>query len=107
MTVGELRVGDRVLVTDEKGFIQEPERWDREVAAALAREERVAELTAEHWRVIEFVRKHYHKHQLAPMIRVLCRETRFDLRKMLQLFPTGPAQGACKVAGLPKPTGCL
>jgi len=41
------------------------------------------------------------------MIRILCRETRFDLRKIHQLFPTGPAQGACKVAGLPKPEGCV
>jgi TusE/DsrC/DsvC family sulfur relay protein len=24
-----------------------------------------------------------------------------------ELFPSGPAKGACKVAGLPKPTGCV
>ncbi|RPJ57184.1 MAG: sulfurtransferase TusE, partial [Acidobacteria bacterium] len=24
-----------------------------------------------------------------------------------EMFPSGPAKGACKVAGLPKPTGCV
>lgn len=102
-----LQAGDKTIETDDKGFVQQWHLWDREVAAALARQEGIAELTPDHWRVIDFVRKHYQKHKLAPMIRVLCRETRCDLRKLLQLFPSGPAQGACKVAGLPSPTGCL
>jgi len=44
---------------------------------------------------------------LAPMIRLLCQETGFSLRKIYELFPSGPAKGACKVAGLPKPDGCV
>ncbi|MCG8529500.1 MAG: TusE/DsrC/DsvC family sulfur relay protein, partial [Desulfovibrionales bacterium] len=24
-----------------------------------------------------------------------------------ELFPSGPGKGACKMAGLPKPTGCV
>ena len=31
----------------------------------------------------------------------------FKLKEIYSLFPSGPAQGACKVAGLPKPTGCV
>ncbi|MGD8530833.1 MAG: TusE/DsrC/DsvC family sulfur relay protein [Syntrophobacterales bacterium] len=26
---------------------------------------------------------------------------------MYELFPSGPGKGACKMAGLPKPTGCV
>jgi tRNA 2-thiouridine synthesizing protein E len=26
---------------------------------------------------------------------------------MYELFPYGPAKQACKIAGLPKPTGCV
>ncbi|MDP3829541.1 MAG: TusE/DsrC/DsvC family sulfur relay protein [Polaromonas sp.] len=26
---------------------------------------------------------------------------------MYDLFPYGPAKQACKIAGLPKPTGCI
>ena len=105
--MGEFKVGVRTLEVDERGFIQQPDQWDREVAAALAREEGVTELTDEHWRVVDFVRQYYQQHGVAPMIRVLCRQTRFDLRKIYELFPSGPASGACKVAGLPKPVGCV
>ena len=44
---------------------------------------------------------------VAPMIRKLCKETGFPLKKIYDLFPSGPAKGACKLAGLPKPTGCV
>ena len=42
---------------------------------------------------------------IAPMIRKLCKETGFKLGEIYQMFPSGPAKGACKLAGLPKPTG--
>jgi len=38
---------------------------------------------------------------------VLCKKTGFKLKKIYELFPSGPAKGACKMAGLPKPTGCV
>jgi tRNA 2-thiouridine synthesizing protein E len=41
------------------------------------------------------------------MIRKLCKETGFPLKKVYEMFPSGPAKGACKVAGLAKPTGCV
>jgi tRNA 2-thiouridine synthesizing protein E len=41
------------------------------------------------------------------MIRKLCKATGFSLKQVYELFPSGPAKGACKVAGLPKPTGCV
>ncbi|HPS25746.1 MAG TPA: TusE/DsrC/DsvC family sulfur relay protein, partial [Bacteroidales bacterium] len=27
--------------------------------------------------------------------------------EIYELFPSGPGKGACKIAGLPKPTGCV
>jgi tRNA 2-thiouridine synthesizing protein E len=41
------------------------------------------------------------------MIRQLCSDTGLKLRRIYQLFPEGPAHGACKIAGLPKPDGCV
>ena len=41
------------------------------------------------------------------MVRKLCKETDLKLSRIYELFPSGPANGACKVAGLPKPTGCV
>ena len=42
-----------------------------------------------------------------PMIRELCRATGFSLQRIYELFPKGPAQDACRVAGLPKPDSCV
>ncbi|MGO9638635.1 MAG: TusE/DsrC/DsvC family sulfur relay protein [Terracidiphilus sp.] len=92
---------------DEDGFIQEPERWNEDLATALAATDGVQALTIDHWKVINYIRSYYREFDIAPMIRKLCKETGFTLRQIYELFPSGPAKGACKVAGLPKPTGCV
>ena len=99
--------GSISIEVDEDGFMQEPERWDKEVAAALATTEGVDSLEDDHWKLVEYLRNYYLQFGVAPMIRKLCKETGFDLKKVYELFPSGPAKGACKVAGLPKPTGCV
>ena len=99
--------GGKSLEIDEDGFIQDPDQWDEAVAADLARTEAVEELTEEHWKLVNYLREYYIEFSMAPMIRKLCKETGFKLKKVYELFPSGPAKGACKVAGLPKPTGCV
>ncbi len=105
--MGEFQVGDVTLEIDEDGFIQEPERWNKDVALALATTEGVEEMTDEHWKLVNYLREYYMEFGIAPMIRKLCKATGFKLNKVYELFPSGPAKGACKVAGLPKPTGCV
>jgi tRNA 2-thiouridine synthesizing protein E len=95
------------LQVDEDGFMQEPERWDEQVALALASTEGLSELTDAHWKIINYIRDYYHQFQIAPMIRKMVKETGYSLREIYEFFPSGPAKGACKVAGLPKPTGCV
>ena len=100
-------LGEVSMEVDEDGFMQEPENWNKDVAMALATTEGVDDLTEEHWKLVDYLRNYYLQFGVAPMIRKLCKETGFDLKKVYALFPSGPAKGACKVAGLPKPTGCV
>jgi len=95
------------LAVDEDGFMQEPDKWNQEVAAALASTEGVTGLTDNHWKVVNYLREYYLQFGVAPMIRKLCKQTGFSLKEIYEMFPSGPAKGACKVAGLPKPTGCV
>ena len=95
------------IEVDEDGFVQDPEDWNEEVAAAMATDEGITELTDEHWKMINYLREYYLKFGIAPMIRKLCKDTGFKLKYVYELFPSGPAKGACKLAGLPKPTGCV
>jgi len=99
--------GEVSLNVDEDGFMQEPDLWNKDAAAALATTEGVDALTDDHWKLVEYLRDYYLQFGVAPMIRKLCKQTGYDLKTIYTLFPSGPAKGACKVAGLPKPTGCV
>jgi TusE/DsrC/DsvC family sulfur relay protein len=92
---------------DEDGFLQELDKWNQDFASSYAKMEGIENLTDEHWKVINYLRAYYLEFGIAPMIRKLCKETGFNLKKIYELFPTGPAKGACKLAGLAKPTGCV
>jgi tRNA 2-thiouridine synthesizing protein E len=100
-------LGEVSIEVDEDGFMEEPDLWNEAVAKALATTEGVDEMTEEHWKLVQYLRDYYLKFGIAPMIRKLCKETGFPLKKVYELFPSGPAKGACKVAGLSKPTGCV
>ena len=105
--MAELIVGNQKVALDEDGFLENPEAWNEDVAKALALTEDIPELTEEHWKVVNYLRDYYLQFEIAPMIRKLCKETGCELKKIYELFPSGPAKGACKIAGLPKPTGCV
>lgn len=99
--------GEIKIDVDEDGFMENPEQWNEAVAKALATTEGVENMTDDHWKVVNYLREYYTKFGIAPMIRKLCKETGFPLKTIYELFPSGPAKGACKVAGLAKPTGCV
>jgi dissimilatory sulfite reductase related protein len=105
--MAELNVNGQVIVLDEDGFLEDSDVWNEDVAKALAETEDVPELTEEHWKVINYLRDYFQKFGVAPMVRKLCKETGCDLKTIYELFPSGPAKGACKIAGLLKPTGCV
>ena len=96
------------IQVDEDGFIADPSLWDEHLAAFLAQHaEGITELSPDHWKVIHYLNAYYNEFGIAPMVRKLCKETGFGLKHIFELFPSGPARGACKIAGLPKPTGCV
>jgi tRNA 2-thiouridine synthesizing protein E len=41
------------------------------------------------------------------MGRRIAKDTGLSLDRLKELFPSGPGRGACRIAGLPKPVGCL
>ena len=104
--MSKLEIGGTIYEVDEEGFLQEPERWNQEVARDFARTEAIT-LTDKHWTIIHYIRNYYMQFGITPMICKVCRETGHKLKEIFKLFPSGLARGACKLAGLPKPTGCV
>ena len=108
-----IEVAGKTLETDEEGYLVNLADWSEEVANAIAKSENV-EMTTNHWEVVNFLREYYNEYQIAPAVRVLTKAIGKKLgadkgnsKYLYELFPYGPAKQACKIAGLPKPTGCV
>ncbi len=102
-----IELNGRSYQVDDDGFLEDPNIWNDAVARDFASCEGIAALTEDHWKVINYIRTYYLEFGIAPMVRKLCKETGFRLNQIYDMFPSGPAKGACKLAGLPKPTGCV
>jgi dissimilatory sulfite reductase related protein len=107
------QVGNVVAEVDEEGYLQDIGIWSEDLALEIAKSENI-ELSPEHWEVINFLRSYYAEYQIAPAVRILLKEMKKnfgaekgDQKYLYRLFPYGPAKQACKIAGLPKPTGCI
>jgi TusE/DsrC/DsvC family sulfur relay protein len=98
--------GAEVTVTDE-GFFTEPDQWNADMAVQIARESGIDELTARHWQVIEFMRREFAEKGTGPTVRALGKTSGVSVKELYQLFPKGPAKLAARIAGIPKPRGCI
>lgn len=98
---------------DEEGYITDISGWTKELAVLIAADEKI-EMSDDHWEIVNFLRDYYEEYQIAPAIRVLTKAAKKSMgpekgnsQYLYELFPYGPAKQACKIAGLPKPTGCI
>ena len=105
MTVA--RFAETHVDLNEEGFFVDPAQWTESMVPELARREGIAELTDEHWKVIRFMRAEYLEKGTGPTVRVLGKTSEVSVKELYQLFPKGPAKVAAKIAGIPKPRGCI
>jgi TusE/DsrC/DsvC family sulfur relay protein len=88
------------------GNLVDAAAWTRGLAAALADAERVA-LTDAHWAVLEAARADFAATGSSPNIRRLTQVAGVSTKDLYVLFPRAPGRTIAKIAGLPKPAGCL
>jgi tRNA 2-thiouridine synthesizing protein E len=108
-----IEVNGTTYETDEEGYLVNLADWNKDIADAIAKSENV-DMSENHWEVVNFLREYYDEYQIAPAVRVLTKaigkqlgEDKGNSKYLYELFPYGPAKQACKIAGLPKPTGCV
>jgi tRNA 2-thiouridine synthesizing protein E len=92
---------------DNDGFLQEIKDWTREVAEELAERNELSPLTDDHWKIIEYVRGYFEKYGEGPAVVKIAKATGMTSKQICTLFPCGVARGAYRLAGLPRPAGCL
>ncbi|GAQ51810.1 TusE/DsrC/DsvC family sulfur relay protein [Streptomyces acidiscabies] len=98
---------DIVVPVDDEGFFTDPGRWTEPMAGQIAGELGIDTLTDRHWTVIRFMREQYAVKGTGPTVRVLGKTSGVSVKELYQLFPKGPAKTAAKIAGIPKPRGCI
>lgn len=104
MTVKVL--ANKQVELNEEGFLVNPDDWTPEIAEELAKQEGI-ELTPRHWEIINFVRNYYKEHGKSPTLRQISAEAGVPTKELFQLFPKGPAKKVARIAGVPKPEGCV
>jgi dissimilatory sulfite reductase related protein len=92
---------------DDEGFFTDPQQWREEMAPEIAREAGIQALTEQHLQVVKFMRHEYAEKGTGPTVRALSKTSGVSIKDLYQLFPKGPAKLAAKIAGIPKPRGCI
>lgn len=89
------------------GTLLDRDGWTEDLAAKLAPTVGVAEMTEQHWVVIRFARADFADTGKSPNIRRITQGSGIDTRTLYTLFPQAPGRAVARVAGLPRPAGCL
>ncbi|MGL4722626.1 MAG: TusE/DsrC/DsvC family sulfur relay protein [Desulfovibrionaceae bacterium] len=103
----EITFKGKKFKVDHDGFLLNMKDWSKDWVEYIKEQESIHTITPGHEKIMNFIRDYYKKNGLAPMVRVLSKHTGFKLKEIYELFPSGPGRGACRMAGLPKPTGCI
>jgi tRNA 2-thiouridine synthesizing protein E len=98
---------EKIFVVDDEGFLCDFGDWCPEWVEYVRVSQGISKLTEEHWRLIHALQLYYKEHGYPPLVRILSITTGYKMKRIFELFPAGPGKGACKMAGLPKPKGCV
>lgn len=99
-------IAGREIHVDDEGFLTDPDEWDRDLAEALANAIGI-QLTAEHWKVLDFLRADFAAQGETATTRRVQTVGGVSTKEQFELFPKKPAKKMAYIAGLPKPRGCV
>ncbi len=109
----QAEVNGKVIELSEAGWLLNLDEWSPELAVEIAKNEKIPELTQEHWDIINLAREYFHDNgtvceprQFSKLMKKKYGKDRSDQKYIYSLFPTGLIKCANKIAGLPRPKGC-
>jgi tRNA 2-thiouridine synthesizing protein E len=100
------QIAGREIDVNEEGYLLDPTQWDESIASSIAQEESVGQLTEQHLKLIRYLREQQSK-GVALTIRGIGKSGVVTIKEFYELFPGGPLKKASKIAGIPKPVGCI
>ena len=99
-------IAESTVNVDEEGYLTDPSQWNETIAAALAAEEGISTLIDQHLAVLKYLREQQSA-GAALTIRALGKSGVATIKELYELFPGGPLKKASRIAGIPKPVGCI
>ena len=109
----EANINGKTIQLSEAGWLENLDEWSPELAEVIAQNEKIPELTEEHWDVVNLAREQFQENGVVCEPRAFSKlmkkkygKDRSDQKYIYSLFPTGLIKCANKVAGLPRPKGC-
>ena len=112
-----ITVNNKIIETDNEGFLLNPNDWDDKVAMELIAQHEAdgnKQVTEAVGRLIRYFREYYQNHMMHPsMKRLLADHAKIEGENfkdeesyqafLNDLFPNGPVPILSKLAGLPRP----
>lgn len=92
---------------DAEGFLVDSDAWTEDFARQMSSALGLGELTEAHWQVIRFARAEYQRSGKSPNIRMLSTGSGVSTKEIYELFKKAPGMAAARLAGVPKPVGCI
>jgi len=109
----QAEVNGNVIQLSEAGWLENLDEWSEDLAAQIAVNEKIDELTGEHWDIINEAREYFTENgqvceprAFSKIMKKKYGKDRSDQKYIYSLFPTGLIKCANKIAGLPRPKGC-
>ncbi|HHJ14541.1 MAG TPA: TusE/DsrC/DsvC family sulfur relay protein [Gammaproteobacteria bacterium] len=109
----EAEVNGKTIQLSEAGWLENLDEWSPELAEVIAKNEKIPELTQEHWDIINLAREYFQQNgtvceprAFSKLMKKKYGKERSDQKYIYSLFPTGLIKCANKIAGLPRPKGC-
>ena len=106
-------VDGKTIELSEAGWLNNLDEWSEALAVEIAKNEKIPELTDEHWDIINLAREYFTDNGVVAEPRLFSKlmkekfgKDRSSQKYIYTLFPTGLIKCANKVAGLPRPKGC-
>ncbi len=99
-------IAGKEVDVNEEGYLTDMSQWNEAIAAVIAQEEGIGALTDAHNKVIAYLRQQQAA-GAALTIRSLGKSGVVTTKELYDLFPGGPLKKASKIAGIPKPVGCI
>ena len=101
--MAEVTYKGKTFEVDEDGFLLKFDEWCPEWLEYVKESEGITDLNEDHQKILDFLQDYYRKNGIAPMVRILSKNTGYKLKEVYELFPPAPVREPARWLVCPSP----